>query len=145
MSNENRDICMRIRDELTHYFNGEMYRCPECGEQVIIQDVNTMYYSSNTHKLPCGCSLDDTDAIFLSSLSLYDYIDKTYGHTYYVSSDKKEVEGVRIMVAGGGPSIFIDTYRKEIELFWWNDHCACGLDLDVCDAITDIYSETFSS
>ena len=33
MKDENLDYCKHIRCELEKYYNGEVYRCPECDER----------------------------------------------------------------------------------------------------------------
>ena len=45
-----------------------------------------------------------------------DYLN-AYSYSYVISSDKR-YEHVRVMVAGGGPNIWIDTQDQEVQGFW---------------------------
>ena len=71
----------------------------------------------------------------------YDYLSDVYNITYYVDGDKI-YQGARVMVACGGPNIFIDTYRKSVEGYWWGDNYSTtymtdSLNLD--QALEEIY------
>jgi hypothetical protein len=61
-----------------------------------------------------GCEPDD-------QISGLDYISDALDITYYISSDRETCEGARILVAFGGPNIWIDTKFKTVELYWWGD------------------------
>lgn len=57
---------------------------------------------------------------------MFDYLADNYGVTYRVGSDM-EVSGVEIMVAGGGPNIYIDTNTEAVELYWWGTRASADL------------------
>jgi len=74
--------------------------------------------------------------------SAYDYLQDALDIEYVVSS-KKEYLGARVLVAFGGPNIWINTRTKTVDGAWWGDSCsvsyhddALGLD----EALADIYS-----
>ena len=48
-----------------------------------------------------------------------DYLE-AYSYSFVISSDKR-YEHVRVMVAGGGPNIWIDTQDQEVQGFWGSD------------------------
>ena len=50
----------------------------------------------------------------------YDWMEGTYDIRYYVDS-RKEYLGAEIMVAGGGPTIWVNTYTKYVEGYWGGD------------------------
>ena len=44
----------------------------------------------------------------------------TYDIRYYVDSSKRYL-GAEIMCAGGGPTIWVNTYTKQVEGYWGGD------------------------
>ena len=49
-----------------------------------------------------------------------EWMEGTYDIRYYVDSSKRYL-GAEIMVAGGGPNIWVNTYTKEVEGYWGVD------------------------
>ena len=49
-------------------------------------------------------------------------MDDVYNIRYIVDSEKKYL-GAMLMVAGGGPTIWINTWTKEVEGSWGADRC----------------------
>lgn len=45
---------------------------------------------------------------------------EAYSHRYIIDSEKN-YQAVQVMVAGGGPNIWIDTQEKEVQGFWGSD------------------------
>lgn len=67
-------------------------------------------------------------------LTAFDYLQDALDIEYIVNS-KGEYLGARVLVAFGGPNIWINTRTKQVEGHWWRDSCimsyACdGWDLD---------------
>ena len=66
-----------------------------------------------------------------------EFMDTTYDIRYYVNRDKCYL-GAEIMVAGGGPTIWVNTYTREVEGYWGGDKVrepfadSLGLD-DYCE------------
>ena len=50
----------------------------------------------------------------------HDWMEGTYDIRYYVDSSKRYL-GAEIMVAGGGPIIWVNTYTKYVEGYWGGD------------------------
>ena len=48
------------------------------------------------------------------------WMEGTYDIRYYVNRDKSYL-GAEIMVAGGGPTIWVNTYTREVEGYWGGD------------------------
>lgn len=140
MTQENLSYCRNIRNELEKYYHGSIYKCPECGEIICIPDIDDLEEGDAGIKLTCGCIVDDINE--LEQLSLYDYFSDVFDIVYYIDTDK-EVIGVRIMVACGGPNIYIDTYRKTVELYWWTEYAATDLRSDLCEEITSQFAEVY--
>ena len=68
-----------------------------------------------------------------------DWMADTYDIRYLVDRDKRYM-GAEIMVAGGGPTIWVDTWRAVVKGYWGADRVECpfidniGLD-DHCEEI----------
>jgi len=68
-----------------------------------------------------------------------EWMEHTYDIRYYVDSRKRYL-GAEIMVAGGGPTIWVNTYTKEVEGYWGGDRVTwafqdnLGLD-DYCEEL----------
>ena len=67
------------------------------------------------------------------------WMEDTYDIRYYVDREKRYL-GAEIMVAGGGPTIWVNTYTKQVEGYWGGDKVLepfideLGLD-DYCEEI----------
>jgi hypothetical protein len=66
----------------------------------------------------------------------YDYLKDVLDIQYIISSDKKYL-GARVLVAFGGPNIWINTQTQTVEGYWWGDTCHISylndsLGLDEC-------------
>ena len=107
---KNRDTCKRISDDLDAYVEGRVCRCPDCGE---VNDVSNWD--------PC---------------SLYDYFDD-FLDIDFISNCWKEYKACRVLVAFGGPNIYIDTLSGAVELYWWSDRASFPLSRDTMDAVDE--------
>ena len=50
----------------------------------------------------------------------FDYLEDVLDIQYIVSSEKKYL-GARVLVAFGGPNIWINTQTKTVEGYWWDE------------------------
>ena len=55
-----------------------------------------------------------------------DYFSDFYDIDYIIGSNKK-YKACRVLVAFGGPNIYIDTWRQEVQLEWWGDTATAGI------------------
>lgn len=133
---ENRAHCQRIAKEIESYAAGNVYRCPECGETIQWQNKQ---YNIDDSTYTCPCCNSEFDESDLEALSLYDYFEDVLDIEYRVGSNK-ELRSVSLMVACGGPNIYIDTEKKAVLLYWWTDRAEYPLSYDVCDEI-DAWAE----
>lgn len=133
---ENREICKRIAEDIDAYAEGRVYRCPECGETITTPEE----WSREKYKCPCCKTvLEERD---MEPLSMWDYFDDVFDIEYTVGS-RKEYRGVRVMVACGGPNIYINTMTKNVELYWWTDSAHYPLSYDAVEAIDEYFCEVF--
>ncbi len=59
--------------------------------------------------------------------SAMDYVSEALDIEYYIGSDGK-YRGARLLVAFGGPNIWVDTKTNRVEGYWWVDSYACTFD-----------------
>lgn len=137
MKNENREHCKRIAKELEAYAENIVYRCPECGE--VIQ-WNNEQYNDDEGTYTCQHCGESYDESYLEALSVYDFISDALDIEYRIGSDK-EYRSAKIMIAFGGPTIYIDTESRSVKLYWWNEYAEYPISYDACDALDEIMEE----
>lgn len=69
------------------------------------------------------------------------YFDDDIYNLDYVVRVKCGLMGVRIMIACGGPNIWIDTFEEKVVGYWGSTKCESSLPRYVCDDIDDIFLE----
>jgi hypothetical protein len=91
-----------------------------------------------------GEVIDDID-YYLEPISLYDYFeDSIYNIEYRVGSRYEDPSSVQIMVACGGPNIYIDTKSGDVELYWWNETGSYPMRSATIAAIDDFACELYN-
>lgn len=137
---ENREHCKRIADDLEAVAEGRVYKCPECGEIVgienLVYDEDAQTYTCTQ----CGKTFDECD---LEPVYMLDYFADVLDIEYRIGSDR-EFRSVRLLVAYGGPNIYIDTCSRQVELYWWTDRASFPLSDEVCDQINADFEELFN-
>lgn len=132
----NRKRCESIALDLESFYNGRVYQCP-CGESITVPSD----WSGEKYKCPYCGEVHDGDV--LEQLSLWDYFDDFLDVEYRIGSDR-QLRSVQIMVAFGGPNIYIDTATRQVELYWWLDHASYPINHDVCNEIDSIFEEFYN-
>ena len=124
---EERQHCKEIADTLEAYANGDMWRDEE-GEEVNLNDLTE----------------EEREAVMEQGeeLSLYDCFDEVFDIEYRVGSDGA-YRSVQLMVACGGPNIYIDTASGRVELYWWGDKADYPIDRDTIEAIDQLWEEYY--
>ena len=138
-NNENYERCKYIADQLHSITNNELYLCPECGNYIERDDDRYNDDDETYTCQECGKTVDERD---LETVSLSDYFEDALDLEYRISADRK-YKSVQIMVACGGPNIYVDTGSGLVELYWWSDRASAGLMSDTCTAIDELYEEYY--
>ena len=89
--------------------------------------------------------MPDGEAIFEGDIEVADigdYFDDFYDIDYVIGGDKK-YKACRILVAFGGPNIYIDTWEKEVQLFWWSDTAIADIPDELCVAIDEFFEMVY--
>lgn len=126
---ENRNHCKHIATEIEAYADGNVYHCPECGEEIRMpDDVGDKYRCPHCHTV---ADIEDYE-----QLSIWDYMTDILDIEYRCGSDR-EYRSCKIMVACGGPNIYIDTAAAMVKLYWWTEYAEYPLSYAACDAIDE--------
>ena len=74
-------------------------------------------------------------------LSAYDYMTDVLDIVHYVDSNRNYL-GTRLLVAHGGPNIWVDTYKGTVEGQWWGDSYTENFTdtIELNDACEDMYN-----
>lgn len=75
------------------------------------------------------------------SFSAFDYLQDALDIEYIVSA-KGEYLGARVLVAFGGPNIWVDTRRGIVEGAWWSDSATARFtdNLGLDEALSDLWT-----
>ena len=137
-------------------------------EQVahIVNTIENGYYSKDNLEIDCEdgtyriwnsekCEVFD-DKAFETEEEAKAYLDASEGESIdgldylsdvldieYVVNSKREYLGARVLVAFGGPNIWINTRTNQVEGFWWGDKSIQSYNNDVMnldDALETLYN-----
>ena len=141
---ESFERCKRIADELEDLASGAGRKCPHCGEAVDPNEVKASEHEdeegNTVYTCPaCGRALDDLD-----EYTLCDYFYDCYDVEYRCDASG-EYRSVSVMIACGGPNIYIDTALGAVCLYWWGNTAQYNIDSDTVAAIDEIFEEYFNS
>lgn len=128
---ENTAHCKRIARNVDAYASGDVCKCPECGESIYRDDWN---YVGDVFRCPeCG-HVDNLNNF--EEETIWDYLNDVYNVEFRVDCNK-ELRSVQIMVACGGPNIYLDTASRDVELYWWNERARWPMSSDAVQALDD--------
>lgn len=137
---ENYRHCLSIAKEIERIADGELFICPNCGEWISEEDCS---YDEAHDIMTCYHCSEEFNSDDAEPVSMFDYFEDVLDITYYSKGrGADDYIGVRIMVACGGPNIYVDTFSRKVELYWWNETASC--DLFACDAIDDYFAELWA-
>jgi hypothetical protein len=107
--------------------------------QDLINHVNSI--ASNLSNPPMDEWNEGRDIDSEGEFSAFDYLQDALDIEYIVSS-KREFLGARVLVAFGGPNIWINTRTNTVEGAWWSDRASATFDdnLGLNDALEELYS-----
>ena len=147
MKNENyehvKGIALELEDIVNGYYknvNGEPVKVEtdDNGYNYLIDDNGDIYCET-------GSSLETDETFDLDDLedyTVYDYFSDCFDIQWTLNSDFT-YKAVRIMVACGGPNIYINTLSGDVELYWWTDSERYPMSTDVINAIDEYFEEYY--
>ena len=125
-------------------WNGELFPIDERDFSEIpgctIQKKNVLDEIHMFYIMPDGERVFEGD---LEVATIGDYFDDFYDVDYIVGSDKK-YKACRVLVAFGGPNIYIDTWEKQVELFWWSNNATADIPEDLCMVIDEFFETIYN-
>ena len=142
MKNENLKMVQGIVDELEMYASGDYFLHNGKLFPIDYANFNTIegcLYNEEVYTLPDGEEVFEGD---IESATLFDYFNDFLDIDYVVDSNK-EYKGARVMVTCGGPNIYIDSYRGEEQLYWWNERATAEIPANTCDEINEVFREFY--
>ena len=71
----------------------------------------------------------------------FDYLAEALDIHWILNNDRT-YRGARVLVAFGGPNIWIDTSKNIIEGYWWGDYAKCSFDDNI--GLDDCLAELFN-
>ena len=74
---------------------------------------------------------------------LYGYFDDALDVEYTISGSG-EYLGACIAITLGGPNIYINTRRGEVEGYWGSDRATAWIPSEICEEIDALYSDIYS-
>lgn len=76
--------------------------------------------------------------------SLYDYFNDVYDIEYRIDGEGN-YKSVKLMIAGGGPNIYVDTADAYVKLYWGSTYEQAPISYTVSDEIDNIFEEMYLS
>ena len=76
--------------------------------------------------------------------SLYDYFDDVYDIEYRIDGEGN-YKSVSLMIACGGPNIYVDTNDAYVKLYWGSTYVDAPISYDISDEIDDIFEKMYLS
>jgi hypothetical protein len=88
-----------------------------CGEQLRRMCKNIADSITNPQEITAK---EDHGKLVKRTETASDWMEGTYDIRYYVDREKRYL-GAEIMVAGGGPTVWVNTYTRQVEGYWGGD------------------------
>lgn len=142
--NENFEICKRISEELDKYTDGGHYKCPHCHKLITLEKQHDGSRGLLAYNCPeCGEEFEAFDEG--DPVTIYDYFEENeIFDVKYIIDENLDFCGARVMIAFGGPNIYIDTERGSIMLRWWNESAEYSLPSSTAEAVEDYFREMYN-
>lgn len=141
MNNENYEHVKAIAKELEELvnneyvsFNGDFYKVEEDENGDRYANVDGVIYKEGD---------EENDLNDLDYFGIWDYFEDCYDIEYTCDA-QKEYKAVRIMIACGGPNIYVNTRSGDVELYWWTETARYPLAREVIEEIDGFFEEEFN-
>jgi hypothetical protein len=97
--------------------------------------------SVKAHVIQTACNITngvDSDG---EEMSAYDYLEDSLD-IEYICNSQRECIGARILVAFGGPNIWVDTRNNIVKGAWWDEHASQEFEdnIGLNDAIIELFN-----
>ena len=141
--NENLKRVHAIVETMKKYASGEYFL--HNGELFPIDErdfykLDGCKYHEGVYIMPDGEQIAFED---LEIATIGDYFDDFYDIDYVIGSDK-HYKACRVLVAFGGPNIYIDTWKKQVQLFWWSNTATADIPEELCMVIDELFETLYN-
>lgn len=76
-------------------------------------------------------------------VTIYDYLADVLDATYYTAGRDGDYKGVRLLLAYGGPNVYLGTYFRTLELYWWTESATVDLLPNEAAEVDDMWREVY--
>lgn len=128
--------CEEISRTFEAYADGFGIICPECGARLLGD-----FSEDEEHTCPECAEAVDFD--YAETLSPWHWLEDALDIEYTVAGNRRDILGARILVAFGGPNIWVDTRAAEVTLRGWNESGRASLSIDACATFNEYISELY--
>lgn len=120
-----------IAHELDNIAKGITWFCPQCGEEHLI-------YSEGEDAPECPDCHEPMEQMTMSDW----FNDRWYNCEVMIDpTDPSQVKWGRVMVACGGPNIWVNTGDEKIQLFWWGNNAETDIEHDTAMEVNDLIQD----
>ena len=133
MDSRNLAHVREIAQKIDNISAGLVYYCEDCGEEITIPQDGELEADTCPH---CGDQL--------TQMSFARYFDDHLGVEFRTNGKNHDINSVRVCIAYGGPSIYVDTADAKVKLYWWNDYAEAEFSTEARDEITELFNEIWS-
>jgi len=104
------------------------------------QELLQQHVNSIAESLSSGFSDDDLNDDN-EPMSAFDYLNDSLDIHWILNNDRT-YRGARVLVAFGGPNIWVDTNTGLVEGYWWGDYAKASFDDNI--GLDDCLNELFN-
>lgn len=118
----NIEHCKYISETLDAYADSRVIRGSD-GEVVILDEYQDEPDNSET-------------------LTMFDWLEGALDWEYFIGADG-DYRGAKVLVAFGGPNIYVNTRTKSVDLYWWNKTASWGISEFAAEELDNCLKELF--
>lgn len=86
---------------------------------------------------------NDYEEAQIEQLSAYDWLEDALDIEYRVGGDGA-YRSARVLVGWGGPNIWVDTARQEVQVSWYSPIHTADLPVTFCETLDEVLEELWS-
>ena len=130
----------KLTNEHAKFVEGMRKTAKRISEELDAVSEGRAYYYDTPYEINYAEDWEDVpeDA---ETASMSDYFSETYNE-HFIFDGRGRYVAVRLMVACGGPNIWVDTYSKEVSIYWGADTASYPLLSCTCAEI-DEFAEMY--
>ena len=142
-NDKNYEYCKAIADDLEKVASGDYF----------MHEGELFPLDTDDFSEVKGCRYDEENDMYIMAdgeelyegdvhpADIFEWLgDGVYDVEYTIGRDK-EYRGVRLMIACGGPDVYLNTRTGDVEMYWWSESARYPMSSKVINAIDSIYEE----